>query len=81
MITGKKYDYPKHTFMGRICHNSGLQIRECIQNFSFISQKYIVVGTQKNHLNETVLLSIQNMFRRLVENNHKFKLRSVVVQW
>ena len=39
------------------------------------------MGTEKNCLNEMVLLSTQNMFRRLVENNHKFKLRSVVVQW
>ena len=41
---------------------SGLQIRVCIGKlffFYFSSQTY-VVGIQKNRLNETVLLSIQN---------------------
>ena len=41
--------------------NSGLQIRECTGKllFLFLNQTY-VVGTQKNRLNETVLLSTQN---------------------
>ena len=41
----------------------GLQIREPIWNlfFLFLNQTY-VVGTQKNRLDETVLLSAQNTF-------------------
>ena len=37
---------------------------ECVPKknfFSYLSAKTYVVGTQKNHLNETVLLSIQNI--------------------
>ena len=30
--------------------------------FSYFSNKTYVVGTQKNHLNETVLLSTQNIY-------------------
>ena len=44
-------------------HNSGLQIRVCIGRLFFFSFKTYVVGTQKNHLNETVLLSTQNTFK------------------
>ena len=40
---------------------TGLQIRVRIVNlFSYFSSQTHVVGTQKNHLNETVLLSTQN---------------------
>ena len=42
---------------------SGLQIRMHKWFFSYFSTKTYVVGTQKNHLNETVLLSTQNMFK------------------
>ena len=36
--------------------------KECVTNFfSLISQPKHVVGTQKNRLNETVLLSNQNI--------------------
>ena len=38
-------------------------VKECISEnqFSYFSTKTYVVGTQKNNLNETVLLSIQNL--------------------
>ena len=40
---------------------AGLQIRVCTGKlFSYFSAKKCVVGTQKNRLNETVLLSTQN---------------------
>ena len=40
---------------------TGLQIRVCTGNyFLYFSSKTYVVGTQKNRLNETVLLSTQN---------------------
>ena len=40
---------------------SGFQIRVCIEKLFFLfSSKTYVVGTQKNRLNETVLLSTQN---------------------
>ena len=40
---------------------AALQIRVCIGKlFSLSSSKTYVVGTQKNRLNETVLLSTQN---------------------
>ena len=40
---------------------TGLQIRVCIGKlFSLFLFKTYVVGTQKNRLNETVLLSAQN---------------------
>ena len=37
---------------------------ECVTKnyFSYFSTKTYVVGTQKNRLNETVLLSIQNIY-------------------
>ena len=42
--------------------NSDLQIRVCIGiYFLYFSSKTYVVGTQKNRLNETVLLSTQNI--------------------
>ena len=41
--------------------NSGLQIRVRFgKSFLYFSSKTYVVGTQKNRLNETVLLSTQN---------------------
>ena len=41
---------------------SGLQIRVCIKNyFPHFSTKTYDVGAQKNHLNETVLLSTRNI--------------------
>ena len=40
---------------------TGLQIIVCIgELFLYFSSKTYVVGTQKNHLNETVLLSTHN---------------------
>ena len=40
---------------------AGLQIRVCTENyFSSFSTKTYVVGTRKNRLNETVLLSTRN---------------------
>ena len=37
-------------------------VKSAYQNFfSYLSMKTYVVGTQKNHLNETVLLSTQNI--------------------
>ena len=46
---------------------SGLQIRECTRKlFSYFSTKIYVVGTQKKRLNETVLLSTQNMMRKKI---------------
>ena len=39
----------------------GLQIRVCDKLFSYFSMETYVVGTQKNHLNEMVLLSTQNI--------------------
>ena len=35
--------------------------QEGLENISYFSTKTYVVGTQKNRLNETVLLSTQNM--------------------
>ena len=44
----------------QISIHSGSQIRVCKRFFSsYFSTKTYVVGTQKNRLNETVLLSIQ----------------------
>ena len=37
------------------------QIRVCSLEVFFFSTKTYVVGTQKNHFNETVLLSAQNV--------------------
>ena len=49
---------------------SGLLIRVCIRNyFLYFSSKTYVVGTKKNCLNETVLLSSQK---------HMFKLMGKV---
>ena len=39
----------------------GLQIRVCNKLFSYFSTETYMVGTQKNHLNETVLFSTQNI--------------------
>ena len=39
---------------------SGLQIRVRNEKFSYILSKTYIVGTQKNRLNEMVLLSTQN---------------------
>ena len=45
----------------KVCHSSGPQIRLRSRNyFSYFSSKTYVVGTQKNCLNETVLLSTLN---------------------
>ena len=47
----------------QISHDyAGLQIRVCIgkKKFLYFSFKTYVVGTEKNRLNETVLLSTQN---------------------
>ena len=46
---------------------SGLKLRVRCENliFLFLNQKY-VVGTQKNRLNETVLLSTQNIMLKLM---------------
>ena len=39
---------------------------------SYLLTKMYIVGTQKNHLNETVLLSDQNIFKTdELENNEK----------
>ena len=41
---------------------SGLQVCGIIKNyFPYLSTKTYVVGTQKNHLNEMVLLNTQNI--------------------
>ena len=41
---------------------SGSELRVCDKKyFSYFSTKTYVVGTQKNRLNETVLLSTQNI--------------------
>ena len=48
----------------RVSSKSGLQIRECVPEnyFSYFSTKTsYVVGTQKNRLDETCLLSTQNI--------------------
>ena len=39
-------------------------VQECVMNiyFSYFSTKTYVVGTQMNRLNETVLLSTQNIY-------------------
>ena len=50
-------------------YNSGLQIRVCNQKliFLFLNKTY-VVGTQKNPLNETVLLSTKkHMFKLMAK--------------
>ena len=45
----------------------GLQIRVCIGKlFSFFSSKTYVVGTQKNRLNETVLLSTPKLMLKIM---------------
>ena len=49
---------------------SGLQIRVHIEK-TFFSSKTYVVGTQKNRLNETVLLSTPKC---MFKNNHNFTL-------
>ena len=41
---------------------SGLQLRVGKKKSSYFSTKTYVVGTQKNRLNEMVLLSTQNIF-------------------
>ena len=53
-------------------YESGIQIRVCNWNeFSF------VMGTQKNHLNETALLSPQNMFKLMgKKKNDNFMLKN-----
>ena len=47
-------------FLNHILLLSGLQIRVCIEFFFYFSIKTYVVGTQKNRLNEAVILSTQN---------------------
>ena len=47
----------------------------CAQNFkefSYFSTKTYVVGTQKNRLNETVLLSTQNILKIIFTFLHSF---------
>ena len=43
---------------------TGLSLRVRVKN-NYFSTKTYVVGTQKNRLNETVLLSSQNMFKQV----------------
>ena len=64
----KPGDKKKHIFRGKeeidnvSCVQNSLQIRELNRNyFSYFSTKTYVVGTQKNHLNEMVLLSTRNI--------------------
>ena len=70
-VNNETFEYPQHVLVENyenkfsISHSSlevsGLQIRVHIGNYflNFSSETY-VVGTQKNRLNETVLLSTQN---------------------
>ena len=54
---------------------------ECVTKikFSYFSTKTYVVGTQKNHLNETVLLSTQNNDKIDGEENvYNFTLKCFV---
>ena len=45
---------------------SGLKLRVCNEDLiSYFSTKTYVVGTQKNCLNETILLSTQNICKKL----------------
>ena len=50
-------------------------------NFCYFSTKTYVVGTQKNHLNETVLLSTQNMFRLLGKQMIAFLRSKILLNW
>ena len=52
-------EYPQHMFSIR---NKVILIPLSLIYFSYFSITTYVVGAQKNHLNETVLLSIQNTF-------------------
>ena len=52
---------------------------ECVTEnyFSYFSTKTYVVSTQKNRLDETVLLSTQNTcLNRLIKNNRTFTLNN-----
>ena len=49
--------------------------------FSYFSTKQYVVGTQKNPLNETVLLSTQNMFGLLGKKIIAFLGSSFLLNW
>ena len=72
-------------------NTSGLLIRRCIQKlFSYFSIKTLVVGTQKNHLIEMVLLSTQNtclywwirkylQFWCLVEQDPSYQITSLII--
>ena len=52
----------KHSTIFFVCEQ-GLLLRVCNKKKSYFSTKTYVVGTQKNHLNEMVLLSTQNMLK------------------
>ena len=50
-----------------ICIVTGLQIRVCtLKLISYFSSQAYVVGTQKNRLNETVLLSTHNTQKKFM---------------
>ena len=59
-------------------HNYATQIRVGNRNLFYFSIKTYVVGTQKNRLNETVLLSTQNKcLNRWVKNNYNYTLKKI----
>ena len=61
---------------------SGLQINVLNLNyFWYFSTKANVVGTQKNRLNETVLLSTQNMFSLLGKKIFAFLRSKFLYNW
>ena len=56
------FSYKVTFFTALVLSQTGLQVRVCNLKIIFLfSIKTYVVGTQKNHLNETVLMSTQNM--------------------
>ena len=61
----------KFKYFSSLCeHCIRPQKKKCIitNQFSFIPTKTYVVGTQKNHLIEMILLSIQNIFYNYYTN-------------
>ena len=65
----------KQNSSGGLFNQSQTTRYECVNKNNFlISQLKHVVGTQKNHLNEMVLLSTQNMF-----NTHIFMLKTLLI--
>ena len=61
LLMGRKESNQTNKQTKAIQHYQGLQIRVCIEKyFLYFSSKTYVVGTQKNRLNETVLLITQN---------------------